>query len=175
MAGMVPAAGPTGASVPAPTAQVRQLAASGGGGKVCTVSGTGASTPDVVRHPPSPLEVAARPSGVTADWLPGLNATAGDCTVVVVGAGPGTAGRLASAIDHAPAVAGSVYFCPMDDGTAVRLAFAYAHRPTEVVSVALRGCRFMTGPGAGRRWLASAVVDVLRPLAPAAWDAALSW
>jgi hypothetical protein len=73
-------------------------------------------------------------------------------------------------------VAAGIYMCPLDDGSSVALYFGYrGGQASEVVTVALSGCRFISDPGRTSRWwlepgrVGSKFGQLLATLAPAPW------
>jgi hypothetical protein len=161
------AAGAAGARVP-PLPVARR-----GADGVCVVAGGTGATP-VARPGRPPATVPARPTGVVADWLPGLDDRR--CRAARTEAGVTSAASLAADIDAAPAVpAGAVYHCPMDDGTAVRLHFLGGRRRVTVtLRVGLSGCGLVTAAGAAARRPTASLRAALRSLAPAAWRSYLA-
>ncbi|HEY5271889.1 MAG TPA: hypothetical protein VIJ34_01510 [Acidimicrobiales bacterium] len=84
--------------------------------------------------------------------------------------------ELATAIDEEPAVAPGIHMCPLDDGSSVALYFGNRQEhASEVVTVTLSGCRFISDPGRTSRWwllpgrVASRFAQLLATLAPAPW------
>ena len=72
------------------------------------------------------------------------------------------------------------YMCPLDDGSSVALSFGYGEgHASEVVTVALSGCLFISDPGRTSRWwlkpgrVGSKFGQLLATLAPAPWHSVI--
>lgn len=141
------------------------------------------STPLTARHdgactteldpPPTPphpghrlLWVNRTPNRVVAIWVPGANAER--CVAQRTVDNATLARPLAHAIQQAPAFPRGI-FCPLDDGSAVRLYLTYPNGQNEYVNIELSGCRAITAPGRSGRKSTHRLTRLLREAAPPAW------
>jgi len=122
----------------------------------------------------SPLvTVDARPTSVTAIWLPGPDQPV--CVAQTSRVDGPAATALAGLIRDASAVGDGTFNCPADHYARVRLYFAYPGRAeAEVIEVSLTGCRFISAPGRAARQTTSGIRAALRSLAPDAYQAYLA-
>jgi hypothetical protein len=112
--------------------------------------------------------VGAKPSSMTAVWLPGLNAT--HCVARRTVSGAALAVKVASALDHTKAMPDKPLPCPFADGTSVQLYFDYPNGSSEYADVSLGGCRPISAPGRAARWgNTTQFENTLLPAAPSAW------
>lgn len=140
-----------------------------------TLKGPACVTARATLRPPRPahglVTVDGDPVGVTAVWVPGLNQR--PCRTAVRHYPAVVARRLAGDIRQAPRFPRGNVGCPNDDGSAVDLYFAYAHRATEYVAVGLRGCTSVDAPGRSSRRASGALMRDLASVAPQPWASAI--
>ena len=107
------------------------------------------------------VTVDRSPIGVTALWLPGLNAQA--CEDQLTHYGRSVATALADGIRSSPKFPSWHYNCPADDGSEVILFFHYSGGGVpEVVNASLSGCQSIDAPGMGSRMSDAAFTNELR-------------
>ncbi len=117
--------------------------------------------------------MGALPSGVTAEWLPGLNQR--PCRAALTHSGAAVARRLATLIDESKVVPpGAVFSCPLDDDSEVRLFFSYVGGGVRTIWVPLTGCAFL-GDTSSRdlRMAAPTLLTTLRSIGPLPWRSQL--
>jgi hypothetical protein len=124
------------------------------------------------------VSVTPDPTSVTAIWSPRLDPR--DCRDAITSGSRTLAAELAAALNDEPLVASGIYHCPMDDGSSVVLYFGYGEgHATEIVTVALSGCRFISDPGRKSRWwikpetMRPNFAQVLATIAPSPWRASI--
>jgi hypothetical protein len=116
--------------------------------------------------------VPARPTGVTVQWLPGMNQR--PCRTVVGHYDAELAGRLAADLRHAPRFPRGIFSCPMDDASAVSLSFIPAAGGPARVIVGLRGCAVLRPAVGPPLRMTAALHRDLGSVAPSPWRALLA-
>jgi hypothetical protein len=124
------------------------------------------------------VTVTPDPTSLTAIWIPGLDPN--DCRKAITRGGRALSAALASALNDEPVVPAGIYHCPMDDGSSVLLYFGYGgDHATEIVTVALSGCRFISDPDRKSRWWIKpesprpSFAQLLETIAPSPWHASI--
>ncbi|MEV0407643.1 hypothetical protein [Actinoallomurus sp. NPDC050550] len=118
------------------------------------------------------VSVDARPIGVVAVWLPGMNQR--PCRAALTRGNADFARRLATDIRTAPKWPSGAYNCPMDDASGASLYFEQSGTAkAELVDVHLAGCRGIGAPGRSSRELTDRLSHDLASIAPAPWRTGL--
>ncbi|HVW79700.1 MAG TPA: hypothetical protein VHB69_02010 [Mycobacteriales bacterium] len=130
---------------------------------VCTVEGHAEPVP---ASSDGLVWVNPKPRRVVAIWLPGENA--GSCVAVRTNDNAEKAQPIAAAIEGAPAMPRGL-FCPLDDGSAVRVYLMYDSGVDQYVNIELSGCHSVSAPGRYPRETSSALTSALRQIAPPGW------
>lgn len=124
----------------------------------------------VAKAKDAPAFIDPDPSGGTAVWQPGLNSAGCQALTTQLTAARATA--LAHEVDHDRVIPATASFaCPADDGSRVDIYFSYADTRTELIDIALNGCRFVSAPGRSARYAPewTGGTSVLSAVTPRGW------